>query len=207
MTDLDYLGEPLREQLHTLVADVNPSAALLAAIDAIPETEGRRRFGALRQRFAVLRRRRLSLVLPVPVAGAAVAIVALLSASNPAPSVGGAVKQLANGEVQVSIQELMNPPVANAIFRRVHLNDIVVVPLTPSCPNRNMTYTAGEMKPSPIMFFTRNGARGWKVVVGAKRIAKNWAEDAVGRFRGHIPTCASSRGTGAGMSSFSGKVK
>ena len=196
MSDLEHLGDALREQLHALVADMNPSTELIASVDALPESHARR---GLRPKLGWLSRRRFAVALPVPVAAIAAAVVLLVGASGPTTTGASAIKALPNGDIQVALAQLSAVTAVNAELRRHHIHNMVVVPMTASCPNRNMTYTAGGLNPAVITLTPRTIAPGWTVVLAAKQIGPDTMLTAFGRFKGRIPRCASSHGTGPGM--------
>jgi len=136
MSEFDRLGEALREQLHAIVEDLQPSAELSAAVDALPSARPARP-GFLGR----LSRRRIAIAVPVPIAGMVAAAVLLFAGSGPSSSVAGGIVVLPNGSIRVSPTEIANPAAANAVLRRHHIHNVVVVPMTASCPDQDWTYT------------------------------------------------------------------
>lgn len=199
MSEFEYLGEELRQQLHGVVADVTPSAELMAQVDAIPSAHR----SGVRKAFERLSPRRLALAVPLPVA-AIVAGVVLLFGGGAAPSSAGLVTVLPNGEVRLDPTELSNAVVANAILRRHHIHNIVVVPMDASCKDRDWTYIAGTARPASKTLLTpRTGSAAYVSVIAAKQVAADEILTAINRFRGRrLPTCASTRGWGIAMGGF-----
>jgi hypothetical protein len=197
MSEFDQLGEALRKRLHAHVEDVQPSAELMAAVDAIPSahTPARRRV------LERLKHRRIALALPLPVAALVATAVIVFGASDVSTSPAGAIRVLPNGEVRMMLNQLTDVAAANAELRRHHIHNIVVIPMTASCPDRNWTYTAGYLNPDPpvTMLSPREIAPGYTVVLAAKDVGGGVVVDAFNRFKGKLPTCASSHGTGPGM--------
>jgi hypothetical protein len=195
MTEIEYLGDALREQLHTLVADLEPSAALMARVDAIPTAPRPRSW----RRW--LRRRRIAFAVPVP--AALVGAAAVLAFGAGGASVATPVTVLPGGAVRVTDVELFKVAATNALFRKIHVRNYVVVPLTSSCRNWDMSYTAGpEFRGEALRIYPRKLATGWTVVLGIHRLHNGDIEEAFGRFKtGHVATCASSHGWGEGMGS------
>lgn len=199
MSEFEYLGEELREQLHALVADVGPSAQLMAQVDAIPSAHGSR----VRRALDRLSPRRLALAVPLPIAAIVTAVV-LLFGGGAAPSSAGLVTVLPDGEVRLNPTQLGNAAVANAILRRHHIHNIVVVPMNASCTDRNWTYIAGTARPASNTLLTpKTGAAGYVAVIAAKQVASDEILTAINRFRGgRLPTCASTHGWGVAMGGF-----
>jgi hypothetical protein len=199
MSESDQLGEALRERLHAHVEDVKPSAELMATVDAIPSahTPARRRV------LERLKHRRIALAVPLPIAALAAVAVIVFGASDATTSPAGAIRVLPNGEVRMMLSQLQDVAAANAELRRHHIHNMVVVPMTASCPYHDWTYTAGFLNPSPVtMLLPREIAPGYTVVLAAKDVGHGVLVDAFNRFKGHLPTCASSHGTGPGMGDF-----
>jgi hypothetical protein len=205
MSDFDQLGEALREQLHAIVEELHPSAELSAAVDALP-SKRRVRWAFL----ARLSRKRIAIAVPVPIAGIAAAAVLLFAGSGPSSSLAGRIVVLPNGSIRVTPTEIADPAAANAVLRQHHIHNIVVVPMTASCPYHDWNYslggyTVGVQKKYGhtlgAMFLTPSTIpNGYTVVLAAKRVTRNSVLSAVSRFRGaELPTCASSHGTGIGI--------
>lgn len=199
MSDFDQLGAGLREQLHACVADLQPSARLFAAVDALPS--------APRSRWAFrgrLSRRRLTFAVPIPIAAIAAGAVVLFGSSGVSTSVAGGIIVLRDGAVRITPTETNDPAAANALLRRHHIHDIVAVPMTASCTNHNATYMLGY-EPNgpgraPLETLTPNsGTAGYTTVIGSKQISRHNELTAIGRFKGTIPACVSSHGTGLGF--------
>lgn len=193
MSELEPLGEALRERLHALVGDLRPSADLLAMVDAIPEVS--RRSWLRRQ----LTKRRIALTVPVPIAAIATAALLLFGGASPTTSLGNGITWLPNGEVRMNMGEYLHIAEANADLRRHGLHGLVIEPMTDACPYRNFSYTMG-VGPWPVNLFIPNKSwKGWVIVQAAKKIGR-FDLSAAGRFRpGHVPPCVSSHGWGAGM--------
>ena len=193
MSDLDHLGGALRERLHAHVADISPSTELWASIDAIPETERRLR---LRDRLSW---RRLAVTVPVPIA-AAVAAVLAFGGATPTASLGTRITWLPNGEMRLPDDVLEHPAQANADLRRHHIKNLVIVPMTASCPVRDYTYIASQVNPPkwPVNLIEPKGMqKGWIVVQAGALIGGHEDLTVLGRFRpGHVPTCASTHAWG-----------
>jgi anti-sigma factor RsiW len=200
MSEFDQLGEALREQLQTIVEDMHPSAELSAAVDALASAPRTR--GPLRQRLS--RRRRIAIAVPVPIAALAGAAVLLFGTSGVSSSIAGGIVVLRNGQVRITSTEISEPAVANALLARHHIHNIVVVPMTAACPNRQFSYLLG-IEPNgpnraPLDTLTPNsGTSGYTIVVAASQKTHTSVLTAFGRFKGTIPTCASSHGTGLGL--------
>ena len=63
-----------------------------------------------------------------------------------------------------------------------------------------MSYFAGALRPAPKITLTPlTVAAGWTIVLAAEQIGPNKVENAIGRFRGRLPRCVTSRGTGPGL--------
>jgi len=200
MSDFDRLGEEIRQQFHAAVEDLHPSAELIANVDAIPSGRGALGlFGRLGRRPG-----RIALALPVPIAAIVAAAVFLFGGSGVTPVSARAITVLPNGEVRVQLSELGDVNAANAVFRRHHIHNMVVVPMTASCPyQKSFTYTADpsmNRPPPPLVTLKPRGlAPGTTVVLAAKSINWHTLVTAFGSFKGQLPTCASVYGTGAGM--------
>lgn len=197
MSELDHLGDALRLQLHAAVDDLSPSAEMMATVDAIPS---RRRPGGPLTRLG-RGRRRIAVAISLPIAAILAAAVVLLGGSGVTPSYAGAILVLPDGEVRVTMSQIINVASANAELRSHRIFNMVVRPMTASCPEHpSMTYIGGALVPAPKITLTpRTVARGWTVVLAAKQIAPNEIEQALGRFKGRVPSCVSSRGTGPGL--------
>lgn len=191
----DELGEALRAKMQALTEDLTPSAELIRRVDAIPD--GKR--SGWRRLMPRRLRPRIFVVVPVPVAALAVLAVIVFGGSDTKLSYGSAMTVLPNGEIRVTIQELMDPKVANADLRRHHIHGFVVVPMAASCSKSNLSYFGGLLKPPPIIYLPRTVPGGGTTVLAAKKIGSNLYETASGRFRAHVPTCVSSHGTGPGL--------
>ena len=197
MSEFDRLTEDLRRRLHAAVEDLNPSPELKAGVDGIPS--GRGAHGPLGR---LGRRPRLvAFALPVPIAAIVVAAVFLLGGSGVSPASAGAILVLPNGEVRVSIGQIMDVASANAELRGHHIHNMVIRPMSASCPaSSSMSYAGVALVPAPRITLTpRTVARGWTIVIAAEKIGPNKIIQAIGRFRGRLPRCISSRGTGPGL--------
>jgi hypothetical protein len=197
MHDDEHLAELVGDALRRLVKDLEPSAELIARVDAMTEAPPRR----WRLRSLGSLRRKLLVAIPAPVVAAVVAVVVLFGGSATVPA--GAFAVLANGGVRVTISQLMGVAAANRQLSKLHIRNMIVVPMTPSCSNTNMSYMATELHPAPRITLKPTTVRAsWTIVLAAKRIAPNVVEMAIGHFTGRIPTCVSSHGTGPAMGSF-----
>ena len=190
MREYQVLGDALRERLHALVADVNPSADLSERVDAIPSA----RASVWQRALDRVRRRRILLVVPVPLAAIAATLVAILGGS-PAPTTAGGIMRLPNGFVSVSTEAMMNVAAANAELRHYGIHNIVVVPMTASCPRQaGISYIESKRYPEqPIRFDPTVLRRGWTSIVAAKVVGRNLLLIASDQFKGHVPNCISSR--------------
>lgn len=197
MSEFDHLGQELREELHALVDDLSPSVELMAKVDAIPS--GRGALGVLGRLGR--RPRRIAFAIPVPIAAIVAAAVFLFGGSSNTPSYAGAILVLPNGEVRVSINQIVNVASANAELRAHGIHNMVVRPMSASCPEHpSMSYLGGALVPAPRITLTpRTAPRGWTIVLAAKQIGPNLIEQAIGRFRGRLPKCVSSHGSGPGL--------
>jgi hypothetical protein len=197
MSDLEQLADKLREQLRALVEDVTPSPELLARVDAIRSTRRAR----LRRALGRVRGRRLAFAVPLPVAALVVAAAFVFGGTDVAPSYAHAFLVLPDGEVRVTITEIVNVASANAELRAHHVHNMVVRPMSASCPSHpSMSYTGEAEVPAPRITLTpRTVTRGWTIVIAAEQIGANKIETAVGRFTGRLPKCVSSHGTGPGL--------
>jgi hypothetical protein len=176
MQEDEQLGELLGDALRTLVEDLEPSAALIARIDAMTEAPPRR----WRLRSPGSLRRKLLIA---------------------APSSAFAV--LGNGDVRVTIDQLIGVSAANQQLSQLNIHNMIVVPMTDSCSNTDMTYMAARLDPPPHITLTPTTVNADStIVLAAKQIAPSEVEMAIGHFSGQIPTCVSSHGTGPGMGSF-----
>lgn len=196
MSEHDHLGVALSEQLHAAVADLNPSPELLASVAAIPGAASRPR---MRDR---LTRRTAALAIPVPVAALAAAVVAILSGANPTPSLGTGVTVLPGGAVRMRDSLLRNAAGANAALRSHHVHNIVIVPMTATCPDRDWTYSASKVPPFTAMLFTpRTIPKGHVSVIAEALVSPGEIVQAGSLFRRteRLPTCASTHGWGVGM--------
>jgi hypothetical protein len=199
MSEFDQLGEALRKRLHAHVEDVQPSAELMAAVDAIPSAHT----PTWRRVLERLRRRRIALALPLPVAALAATAVIVFGASDVATSPAGAIRVLPNGELRIMLNQLTDVAAVNAELRRHHIHNIVVIPMTASCPDRNWTYVSGYLNPglAVTMLSPKEIAPGYTVVLAAKDVGGGVVVEASSRLKGgRLPACASSHGTGVGMS-------
>ncbi len=196
MSELEHLGEELRQQLRAHVDDLKPSAELTARVEAIPSTRGVR----LRRRLGV-RGRRIAFALPVSIVAIVAAAVTLFGGSSVTPSYAGAILVLPNGEVRVAISQIMDVASANTELRAHHIHNMVVRPMSAACPEQSsMSYDGAAKVPAPRITLTpRTVAHGWTIVIAAEQIGPNLIEQAIGRFRGRLPKCISSHGTGPGL--------
>lgn len=197
MSDFEQLGEVLREQLHAIVEDLEPSAELSAAVDALP-TRHRSRWAFLGR----LSRKRIAIAVPVPIAAIAAGAL-LLFAGSGGTSIAGGIVVLPKGSIQVFPAQLGDPAAGNGVLRRHHIYNIVVVPMTAACRFHDWSYMLDKDlihgRYSGSMFLTPStGAKGYSIEIAAKQLTRNWVLTAVGRFKGgKLPTCASSHATGA----------
>lgn len=197
MSEFDHLGEELRRRLHTVMEDLNPSPELIAKVDAIPSGRGALgplgRLGRLPRRIAV--------ALPVPVAALIAAAVFLFGGSGVTPSYARAIVLLPNGDIRVTVSQIFNVTSANDELRAYHIHNMVVRPMSASCPDHPpMSYSGAFLTPAPRITFTpRTVARGFTIVIAAERIGHGMLKEAIGRFRGPLPKCISSHGTGPGL--------
>jgi hypothetical protein len=193
MSEIDHLGEALREQLHVLVADLEPSAGLTARVEAIPTARQPRRW---RRWFG---RRRIAFTIPLPAAGLAVA--ALLTFGGGGASVATQVTVLPGGELRITDLQLFKVADTNAMLRRLHVRNIVDVPLTPSCRYWNVNYAVNRaFRGEALRTNPRKVRPGLTEILGIRRLHGNIAESVVSDVRsGHVPPCVSSHGWGAGM--------
>ncbi len=201
MPDDGVLAGALRIAMRALTADIEPSQRLLAEIAAI----GLDRRSALAGRaHAGLRRgaRGLLVVLPVPVVGVIAGVLILFTGATVAPS---AFALLGNGNIRVTIGQLIGVRAANAQLRRLGVGTIAVVPMSASCQRHpSVTYMVpASLSPSPRITLTpRTVVSGWTIVLAAAKLGHDTVQIAVGRFRHHrIPRCVSlyppPAGTGA----------
>lgn len=200
MSDLEDLGVAFRAQLHALVADLNPSAQLLESVAAIPASDG----PPWRRRFAGLRRRRIALVVSMPLAAIAAAVAFAIGGSAAAPSFAVTVRP--DGSVLVTVNKITGIAPANAQLRSQGIRNVVVVAMSPSCRSHfGMSYLATNAHPAPTVGLTRHRPpRGVRVVIAALRIGPDKIEMAFGRTRGRIPACVTSHGTGPGLPGWRG---
>jgi predicted nuclease with RNAse H fold len=200
VSDFDHLGEQLRERLHASVEDLHPSAELLATVDALPTSAPRARRFSLRRPS-----RRIAVSVPVPLAALAAGAVLLFGSSGVSSSIAHGIVVLRNGAIRITPVLTNDPSAANALLRRHHIHNIVDVPMTASCHTHlGMTYLLGYdrdgLNRAPLETLTPStSARGYTIVIASKEVAHDSELMAVGRFRGKLPTCVSSHGTGPGM--------
>ncbi|HEY2592944.1 MAG TPA: hypothetical protein VGK33_03490 [Chloroflexota bacterium] len=176
--------------------DLTPSGELTARVEAIPSS----RAAGVRRRLGV-RGRRIAFAVPVSIVAIVAAVVTLFGGSDVTPSYAGAVLVLPNGEVRVTISQIMDVPSANTELRAHRIHNMVVRPMSASCPEHpSMSYMGAAKVPAPKITLTpRTAARGWTIVIAAEQIGPNLIEQAIGRFRGRVPRCISSHGTGPGL--------
>lgn len=198
MSELENLGDALRGQLHGLVSDIDPSDALWAMVEAIPEAATRPRLrDRLVRRPMRLTRRRLALTLPLPVAAVASTAAMVIGGATPSTSFGTGVTWLPNGDVNMAQIVVTHPARANAVFRRVGF-PAVAIPMTDSCPyHRGFTYEVMRAHPSPVTLYERARRIDHRYVtvqaaklIGPNRLLVAEASGTVGR----VPPCASSHG-------------
>jgi hypothetical protein len=194
MSDFERFSEELRQQMHAAVDDLHPSPKLVANVDAIPS--GRGAIGLLGR----LGRnpRRIALALPVPIAAIIVAAMALFGGSGVVTSYADAFRVLPNGDIRVTISELVKVTAANRELREHHISSIVVRPMSDSCPERpSMTYITTTLIPAPKITLTpRTIERGWTTVLADTQTGPNKIVEAIGRFKGRVPKCVSLHGPG-----------
>jgi hypothetical protein len=88
------------------------------------------------------------LIVPVPLIALITALVVLVSGSAVVTS--PAFARMRNGDVRVTIGQLMAVKSANAELRRLHIHNLVVVPMSAGCPlHPSMSYMAGLLVPAP----------------------------------------------------------
>lgn len=192
LSEDDVLGAALGERLHELVADIHPSPALLMRLEA--EIAPSRAHG----RLPSPRRWRL-LALPLPAAALAAAVLIAVGGSTAVPSIAVAVES--SGAVYVTINKVTGVGPANAELRSQGMRSVVVVPMSPSCPDHvGMSYMATDKHPAPTIGLTRHRLpAGVRVIIAALQIGPNKIELAFGRIHGAPPACVSSRGSGPGL--------
>jgi hypothetical protein len=142
----------------------------------------------------------LLLVVPIPLIALIASAVVLISGS--AVRAAPAFARLRNGDVRVTIGQLIAVKSANAELRRLHIHNLVVVPMSGNCPlHPSMSYLGAELVPAPQITLTpQTIAHGWTVILASERIGRNKVEQAVGRFRHHyVPRCVTSHGSGPGL--------
>ena len=194
MSDFDQLGEGLRERLHAIVEDLQPSTELSAAVDAFP-TQRRGRWGWLGR----LSRKRIAIAVPVPIAGLVAAAVLLFAGSGPSSSIAGGIVVLPSGSIQVFPAELGDAKAANAVLRRHHIHNIVIVPMTAACRDLDWSYmlrhdVVGGLTAGSMFLTPSTSAKGYVTVLASKQLTRGTELVAENRFRGKLPTCASSKG-------------
>ena len=138
------------------------------------------------------------LAIPASVAAIVAAAVLLFGGSGVAPSYAGAILVLPNGDIRVTVSQLVNVASANTELRAHRIHNMVVRPMSASCPERpSMTYIGSTLVPAPKVTLTpRTIAPGWTVVLAAKQVGPNKVLEAYGRFRGRVPRCISLHGPG-----------
>jgi hypothetical protein len=140
------------------------------------------------------------LVVPVPLIALITGAAVLVSGS--AVSAVPAFARLRNGDVRVTIGQLIAVKSANAELRRLHIHNLVIVPMSGRCPlHPSMSYMGALLVPAPRITLTPGTiARGWTVIIASERIGHGKLEQAFGRFRHHyVPRCVSSHGSGPGL--------
>lgn len=195
MSEFEQLGAALREQLHALVADVQPSAELLRGVEELGDEPGRPR---RRARVPWPRGRRL-IALPLPIAAIAAVLAVLVGGSAAPPSLAVTVRS--DGSVFVTINKITGVGPANAQLHSQGIRNVVVVAMSPACRvHFGMSYLATTARPAPTIGLTRHRPpHGVRVVIAALRIGPNKIEMAFGRTRGAIPACVTSHGIGPGL--------
>ncbi len=140
---------------------------------------------------------------PVSIIAIVAAAVTLFGGSNVTPSYAGAILVLPNGEVRVTISQIMDVASANIELRGHHIHNMVVRPMSAACtehPSMSWLPAGAAKVPAPRITLTpRTAARGWTIVIAAEQIGPNLIEQAIGRFRGPLPKCISSHGSGPGL--------
>lgn len=188
----DQLAVALRTQLRALTAELEPSASLLAAIEAIGQGAGATRAERLHRRLTHQRRRFL-IAVPLPLIGVFTGASMLFTGATVGPTAAFAL--LGNGSVRVSIEQLIGVRAANAQLRHLGVSSIVVVPMTAACQlHPSVTYLIpARLHPAPKITLTPHTiAPGATVVLAAAKLGHNLVQMVAGRFRrDHIPRCVS----------------
>lgn len=116
-----------------------------------------------------------------------------------------AVTVTSNGSVQITLREFAGISGANAKLARLGFR-IRVVPMTAICPTKvDMSYIGFRLQPTSVVALTRpHNAPGVTIVLAAAPSGGNRMTFAVGRVRGQVPACVSSRGVGPGLPGWRG---
>jgi hypothetical protein len=191
----EELGAALRSEMRALTDRLNPSARLIEQVQAIGASPRSRL-----SRWLSLPRRRVMIAIPVPALAVIATVVVLFSGSTAAPI--SAITLLDNGNIRVTIGQLMGVKSANAELQKLGIHKMVVVPMSASCPlHPSMSYFAGSLIPAPKITLTpETVSSAWTIVIAAEKIGPNKVENAIGRFRHHyVPRCVTSHGVGPGL--------
>jgi hypothetical protein len=194
MLSEEELGEALRSEMRALTDKLHPSARLIEQVQAI-ETRRRSRLS----RWLSVPRRRVMIAIPVPAVAVIATVIVLFSGSTAAIS---AITLLNNGNIRVTIGQLMGVKSADAELQSLGIHNMVVVPMSASCPlHPSMSYFAGGLIPAPKITLTpEKVSSAWTIVIAAEKIGPDKVENAIGRFRHHnVPRCVTSHGVGPGL--------
>jgi hypothetical protein len=186
--DEELLGQAMRDELHALVADLNPSADLVARVEALA-SDSASLWGRALQR---VRRRRILISVPIPLAALAATLVAVLGGGS-APVTARGLTILPNGAIRLSVDEEMDVAGTNAELRHYGFRNIIIVPFTASCPrNPDLQYLDEKLYPAPQITEPKAIRPGYIRIIGARIIGKNLVQEGFGQFKqGHAPNCLS----------------
>jgi hypothetical protein len=180
--------------LRDLVTEIEPSAKLLAQLDADLQAPGTSRA------HRTVRSRRTALAGLLQAAGAVVAAVVLLFGS--AATLSFAVVQGSGGTIAVTLGDIEGVAGANHTLHQLGINNNVdVVPVESNCPTRlTLTYTGiAAHHPTTVHLTPSNIAAGTTIAVAARQITGGEIEFGVGSVTGPAPKCAAPAAPSAGV--------
>jgi hypothetical protein len=185
MLSEDELGEVFRVALHSLVEDIQPSERLLESLDPRHSARMRSRKRAISRRIP----RPRALVATILLAGAIV-VGTLTELGGSAMSASYAVTVEPGGAVQITLYQMSGAAGANSRLRALGVR-AAIVPIRDGCRTKiDLTYISGAIRPAGR--FRLLGSQipvGTTVVLAAKLVGSNRAEEAIGRVTGPPPAC------------------
>jgi hypothetical protein len=192
MLSEDELGEVFRVAVHSLVEDIQPSERLLESLDPRHGAGKRgRKLAIPRRKQATPRRipRPRALVATILLVGAIVAGT-LSELGGSALSESYAVTIEPGGAVEITLYQMSGAGGANSRLRALGVR-AAIVPIRDGCRTKiDLTYISGAIRPAGRFRLLKNQIPvGTTIVLAARLVGSNRAEEAIGQVTGPPPTC------------------